>query len=301
MWERIVAHPIVSTACTLGIILVIGALFVQSKVAVSNEYTGSTIGIEPSSNTTIQTAPIQQTYAPTPSSLATDTAPIVIQSNAATSTTPPHNTAQAITEDDLTTLLNELTPHITHVSLDTASTPTTTDTSLNWLYIPPTMVISTTSPKSQTPLQQSLYQYGNDIGSIIQGFDATHTGTVQTLTNAINDRHDTTKEQAVERIGKDMINVGNGILAEGAIPDAAAAGNTALGNSYIASGKALIASAQAENQLDATYIAALQAYNKTSLTVIRAANALSLVFSLNQVSFSRSDPGSVFMFSGGGL
>ena len=292
MWRYAKEHPITSTAISIGLLLFIGALFVQSRAGVSSKYSGTSFGEGDSSQITYQPQPAtQNTNRPTLFSSTTDTVNITISTN--TPPQPPQtarsNFSQSI--DDLSSLSQQTTNHVSIAS------STTISHILDWLNSTTTITVSTSTPDKRTPEQEALYKYGNEIGGIIQAYESIHADSVHVLTDTINDRHDHTKEQAVEKLGNDMKSVGTAILSEEPIPSVAVSANTTLGKGYVDAGNAMIHSAQAQDQANTAYVAAIQAYNKTSIQVGRALNAVALLFSLNGVTFAKTDAGSMFMFN----
>jgi hypothetical protein len=256
-------------------------------------------------NTPIASGQISATPNPVPTpqarpvvAYATQTLPYTVNTTGNGIGTAPQGSYTVVTTDNLDELLQS-------ISLPAGSKPKAqpTGTSVGdinvWNYIPAGL-LSTSSAPSRSGTQDALYQYGNEIGSMIQGYEATHQSVVQIITGAVNDRQDPTKEAAVEKIGRDMIELGNNIIAVDSAPKTIKPAGSALAQSYKTVGTSLIKTAQAQSQRDADYIAALKAYDATADSFTHAFVGIALVFSLNEVSFSQSDPGSVFSFSSGG-
>ncbi|MDB5187891.1 MAG: hypothetical protein JWO50_411 [Candidatus Kaiserbacteria bacterium] len=300
MIERMREHPLIVGSIIAGALLILGAILVQNRASypayVSEQAWNPN---SPSTNGQISAAtnpvPTPQT---TPSqAYATQTLPYTTNSTGNNTGSALQGSYTAVTTDNLDALLQS-------ISLPAGTKPKTQTTSSSvgdinvWSYIPSGLV-STSSAPSRSGTQDALYQYGNEIGSMIQGYEATHQSVVQIITGAVNDRQDSAKEAAVEKIGRDMIELGNNIASVDTAPKTIKPSGSALAQSYKTVGTSLIKTAQAQSQRDADYIAALKTYNATTDTFTHAFVGIALVFSLNEVSFSQTDPGSVFTFSGG--
>jgi hypothetical protein len=170
-----------------------------------------------------------------------------------------------------------------------------------WNFIPSGMIATTSPTPSRTPSQQKLYLYGNEIGSYVEGYDAANSNQTQILSDANNDRQNTTKAAGVIRIGMSLQTIGQGIAQTTAVPDSAISVNTALANSYIAIGKALVIVGQSEGLPDSDLVSAIRAYDASVDTFNKKYIALATLFSVNGVTFSKGDPGSVFSFSSNSL
>jgi hypothetical protein len=195
---------------------------------------------------------------------------------------------------------NALAAELSNPALKSAAnTTTTTGTSaINaWDYIPSGLISIQNASSGRSPVQQSLYQYGNEVGSLIMGYDAAHTDQSQILSNANNDRQNAAKQAAVERIGQDLETVGQGIAEITDAPATAQADNDALSKSYIDVGEKLVAVGKAEPLQDPALVAAIKTYDTAVNSFNETYVALANLFSSYSVNFSSGDPGSVFTFS----
>ncbi len=170
-----------------------------------------------------------------------------------------------------------------------------------WNFIPAGMIATSSPVSGRTPAQQALYLYGNEIGSYVEGYDAQNSDQDQVLSDANNDRQSATKAAAVERIGTSLETVGQGIAETTGVPASAVADNTALANSYIAIGKALVTVGQSEALSDSALVSAIEAYDAAVDTFNKNYIALATLFSTSGVTFSAGDPGSVFTFTSNSL
>jgi len=167
----------------------------------------------------------------------------------------------------------------------------------------PTGLISTTSVShaSRTKTQQDLYTYGNDVGSIIQNFEAQHTGMISLLRNAFSDRQDASKAARVSQIGQAYISLGNEIAGIDSVPTAAATYNNALAQSYISIGKELITVSESEASADAVFVDSIKSYNASADTLNKNFVALAQFFASYGVTFANGDPGAEFVFTNSAL
>jgi hypothetical protein len=169
----------------------------------------------------------------------------------------------------------------------TAPDSTTIDSTNPWDFIPSGLISTTTPPvKTQTAVQKALFQYGNDIGALVQQYDTAHQNQVQAFKDAMASRNDSSKQAALKRVGTDLQQIGTEITQLGNIPTTATVSNAALAKSYTESGKKLVALAEA-----------LPGYDGTVDGFVKNYVALSGVFSSYGVMFGPNDPGNVFSFT----
>ncbi|OGG52953.1 hypothetical protein A3C20_03740 [Candidatus Kaiserbacteria bacterium RIFCSPHIGHO2_02_FULL_55_25] len=184
-------------------------------------------------------------------------------------------------------------------STDTATTPVSSqpDLSLAYSFIPSGLVATTTPGPKRGVLQESLYQYGNDVGSYISTYESASVNTGQVLTDQVHDRRNAQKAQAVRNIGTALQTAGKNLQGIEAVPSIVSSAHVALAESYIEAGISL--SKVPDAQSDGDFIAAIQDYNTAAEQLGRNYVALANVFAGTGVRFSPQDPGSVFIFSGG--
>lgn len=180
----------------------------------------------------------------------------------------------------------------------TPSTSTASGDAIDAYTFIPTTMIATTPSSTRTPSQQSLYDYGNDIGTLIQNFETLHANMASILTNQAEDRENSDKAQALKGLGlayKDLA----AHIAQVEPPSTAASANTALAQAYTNVGDGLIAIPDAADG-DTTFLAAIKSYDAKVDALNRALVAIATIFSISGVQFGASDPGSAFVFNGGG-
>mgnify|MGYP001619925039 CR=1 FL=1 len=170
------------------------------------------------------------------------------------------------------------------------------DLSLAYSFIPSGLVATTTPGPKRSALQESLYHYGNDVGSYISTYEARSANTGQVLTDQLNDRQNPQKAQAVRDIGRAMQAAGKSLQGIEAVPSIVASAHTALAKSYIEAGIKL--SQVPDAQSDGDFITAIQTYNTAAEKLGHSYVALANVFAGAGVRFAPQDPGSVFNFSG---
>ena len=162
-------------------------------------------------------------------------------------------------------------------------------------FIPQGILSVSVSPKKRNPLQQSLFEYGNAVGSYVKGFEDSHQNMLHVLKDANEDRGDETKAAAAAQIGTDYIRLGSEIALINEIPASAKTLNTAFSDANKVVGRNMRAVANAKT--DAEFLNAIDAYNASVEAYVTHFVALANLFGAAEVQFSASDPGSVFTFS----
>jgi hypothetical protein len=190
-------------------------------------------------------------------------------------------------------------------SLSQESAPKTKTSSGNsgvqsaYAFIPSGLMATSSLSPSLTQTQQDLYDYGNNVGSLIQSFEQKNPNESGTLKDQVENRGDPDKAAAVEALGQSLQDLGNSILAMDTVPEAMTSAHAALGNSYVQIGKNLALVPQAQSDTD--FIAAINTYNASADIFTKRYIALAQLFGAYGVKFSPDDPGSVFTFTPTGL
>lgn len=166
-----------------------------------------------------------------------------------------------------------------------------------WDFIPAGLISSATPQDTRTALQQALHQYGNEVGSLIQGFDAVHRDQAQVASDAMHDRQSASKQSVLAKIGEDLKLVGQGMIDITDTPSALRSAHMALAKSYIDDGEKLIAFARTLSGTDANLVVAIKTYDAAVITFTKNYVALATLFSAYGVTFRPTDQGSVFTFS----
>ena len=168
-----------------------------------------------------------------------------------------------------------------------------------YAFIPGGLISTSTQTAKRTKLQDSLYSYGNDVGSLIQSFEQEHGNESQILMDQAQDRSDTDKAAAVQALAAALSALGDSLLTMDNLPSQVSAAHQALGQSYkdIAAKLTLVPQAQS----NADFIAAVESYDASANIFTQNYVALANLFPAYGVVFASGDPGSVFTFSPSGL
>ena len=301
-WIRL--HPYASILGAAGIVIVLGTILVVSRAQ-----TAAPTGVSAWSG---NTAVLGATNTPSgPATVSHANVSGVVAENYGTQTLPytqnvPVSDSQGTIQDstgansiDFNAFIAELTQGSPKAVAASSATSTTGESAVNqWPYIPSGLIsIVKPSTTARSAIQQSLYLYGNEVGSYVSGYDASHTGQAQTLSDANNDRQNPGKQAAVEKIGQDLETIGQGLAEITDTPATAAADNSALAASYTEIGKKLVTVGQSEALSDSALVAAVEAYDSSMDTFNKNYLALAYTFSDYGVTFTSGDPGSVFSFT----
>lgn len=162
-------------------------------------------------------------------------------------------------------------------------------------FIPSGLISSIGQTKKRTAVQEALYQYGNTVGSYIQGFDALHANMLQVLKDAYEDRGNAEKVAFAIQIGADYVRLGKDIESIDDVPKTVQAAHMALAKAYQTSGDAMIAKLKTTNDDD--FLTAVHTYNQSVEDFTKRYIALVTLFEVAEVQFGQDDPGKVFMFS----
>lgn len=204
------------------------------------------------------------------------------------------STITALTEEaasDFGSLLAEIAKGVSAAS-GTTSRPEII-TAFDFL---PTVTVETGARANATPEQQALYAYGNLIGSYIKPFRSGSAETVSILNAQAKDRADAAKGEAVQAIAQRFIDMGERIAGIKSVPESVRTAHDALAKGYRAVGENLANIPSAST--DQEFLGAITKYNTAADSFTTAFINIATIFSLNNVHFEESDPGSVFTFNG---
>lgn len=286
-WIR--RHPYAAVSAVAGLLLIIGALIVESRTATQP----STLSVWGGSG-----APLLNPTSYTPGTIVserpstlgdTSVSPIYIPPRAQDSEAPAPETL------DFDTFVASL---VSPAGTKSVAATTSSDTGLSYSLIPRGLIATETSTRSRSPEQQALFTYGNDAGSYIQTYEDSNKNASVALRDQAEDRQNPQKMQAVKLVAAGLITAGESLLGMEDLPSSVASIHKALAQSYIESGRALSKVPDANG--DDAFLAAINAYNSTADVLVKNYVALATMFPLAGVTFSTQDPGSVFMFEGGG-
>lgn len=284
-WIRL--HPYAAACALAGILLVIGTIIVERRTTA--DPTGLTVWGGSG-------APLLNPSSYSPSELLEN---IDMGSGSSVSPTyiPPSQSAgapQGAEVFDLAQLLSMLTDS----GAPSASIQTSADTGIAYAFIPSGLVSSSLSSVELSEEERRLFNYGNDIGSYIQTYEDSHRGAPVTLRDQAEDRQNAAKADAVKAVAAAISRVGENILGMEEVPESVRSLHESLGESYVRAGERLAAVPDARG--DEAFIAAVEAYNEAADSLAGHFVGISSLFSLSGIRFASQDPGSIFMFSGGG-
>ena len=203
--------------------------------------------------------------------------------------TPSENSPEPSSDDDFEALFAQLVQKTTVTASSEVSTPE------GYSFIPQGFVSTETPTKKRTPEQDKLFTYGNQIGIYVKGYEGTHYGSAQLLKDHIEDRTNPDKIRALKVLGQDMQRFGNDLKDMPDVPANAAGMHRTYANAYYAAGANMILIS--ETSTDEAFVSAIGKYNAVIEKLSVQFQLMVALFGTNEVTFSSSDPGSVFMFS----
>lgn len=163
----------------------------------------------------------------------------------------------------------------------------------------PQGLVSTEQPvKTRTKEQDRLHSFGNAVGTLVKPFEERAKGNAQALKDHAEDRADPEKVAQVEALAVTLAQLGVDILAITDIPESVRAAHKEYGTAYRLLGTHLNALAKA--QTDEEFLNAIIAYNTGAENLTKKFLMLVAIFNANDVTFSSSDPGNIFMFNASG-
>ena len=165
----------------------------------------------------------------------------------------------------------------------------------SYSFIPQGFVSAETPTKKRTPLQESLFSYGNQVGTYVKGYEDMHYGTAQILKDHIEDRANPQKITAVRNLGLDMRQLGFDLQTMSAVPQSVSAAHKSYAAAYKTAGANLVKIA--ETQTDEEFVGAITTYNASVEELSKRFVLLVALFGANEVTFSSSDQGNIFMFT----
>jgi hypothetical protein len=297
-WLR--AHPYLATIAGVAIVIVVGAIFVESHTPAALQNSsitwsgGTPVTGYQSDNSYGQPASPQQI------------AQKVVQGGQgvnvaipqiASSTAPQAGFTPPSGSFNYTELLAALSAQgQTHVSVNTTSGNSNSVIQEAYQFIPQGLVAGTTSAaKAKTPQQEALYEYGNEVGSEIQSFEELHTDQAEVIKDQAEDRTDPTKAAAVVSLGQALESVGTFMQGMQEVPPSVQSLHSALAKSYLDIGAKLQLVAQAQS--DQAFVQAVETYDTSAGTFVGNYASLAQYFSAQGVVFAQQDPGSVFSFN----
>ena len=169
-----------------------------------------------------------------------------------------------------------------------------------YTFIPTGLFSMDTAKKELSASERALFEYGNGIGAVIQGYESSHSNQAAILTDNAQDRTNVQKKAAVVRLGADLVAVGDSIDAVATAPTQLVAAGSELAAAYrlIGTKLALIPNTASDDD----FVKAILAYNLSAESFVQSYVKVALIFQANGISFAKNEPGSVFMMpSGSGI
>lgn len=173
--------------------------------------------------------------------------------------------------------------------------PAQTETGSGYSLIPHGLISVASGAKQRSPEAEVLFVYGNEVGTYIQGFESLHLNSVQMMKDHAEDRGNADKAANVDRLGYEMAELGRDLNQLQTVPADIKAAHAALATSYRLAGTNLTKVAAAKS--DEEFLGAINTYNASVESLAKRFLVVVGIFSANEVSFSSSDPGSIFMFN----
>ncbi|KKW17190.1 MAG: hypothetical protein UY57_C0023G0004 [Candidatus Kaiserbacteria bacterium GW2011_GWB1_50_17] len=293
-WFR--EHPYASAITAVSVVLFLGAYLVKERATVS-----------PISSTTIAWGgtgngfwyPTLGEGIPADSTLGKSLADLYQQMRSTPSFSyipyAPADTSGDMEDNfDLSTLLNQLS---NGESVGSGNDATEDDPAFAdaYSFIPRGLIATSVPESKQTPTQQALYQYGNDAGFYIKLFEERNLSMERILKDQFEDPRDPQKNSMLLALAEGMTEIGFSLEKLNKIPSMATSANTRLSDSYKKMGEKLALIPSAER--DEERIAAILAYNAVVEEYVKSYVALATLFSIAEVKFGSTDPGSIFTFT----
>lgn len=280
-------HPYLATTITVGTLLIFLGSIVASRLGVvGTQSNGNWVGtgsiFSGSDQQAIEAARLRAEEAVKRGSANVEVGPIPI--------TVPTTEGETETEIDFVELLASL------IQPRNATNTVSIDVSSAFSFIPQGLVSTSNLETKRTPTQEALHSYGNEVGTLIQGFESSHTNSVPILKDHAEDRGNAAKAKEVDNLGYALAAFGRDLGQLQNIPPEAAAAHSALATTYRQVGTNLTKVAATTN--DEQFLEAVNIYNASVESLSKRFFVLVSVFTANNVTFSPSEPGSVFMFTG---
>lgn len=279
-------HPYAAVIIGLGGILILGGTIVFQRMGVApTPQSGSWGGAGGAFFGTVRNATPIHTSPNTTSSEGTDDYAVI----------PIYDTSSGGEEGAAPDGLAELLALIVR----TENTGTTsTETPGAYSFIPQGLVSAEKPTKPRTQTQDRLHSYGNAVGTLVKPFEENARINAQTLKNHTEDRDNPDKANQLDALALNLAQLGVDILATTDVPESIQTAHKEYGTAYRMLGTRLTAITKA--QTDEDFLNAIVGYNTAAEELTKKFLMLVANFNSNEVTFSPSEPGSIFMFSASG-
>lgn len=176
------------------------------------------------------------------------------------------------------------------------SEPLSEETSLDaYAFIPSGLISSGSKAEPRTPIQQDLYNYGNEVGSTIQSFESLFRNSPQILKDQFEDRQNAAKNEALLSLAQGLAGVGISLERMENVPEPVRTAHGKVAASYRALGEKLAEVPKARTEQ--AILDAMLSYNTSVEAYIKNYVSLATIISAYDVKFAPEDPGSVFVFT----
>lgn len=280
-------HPFLSTTIGLGGLLLLGGAIVLERLGVTPAtQSGSWGGAGGAFFSTVRPAtPINPLQGKTQAAGTDDYATIPIFDTSLPDEVPqiPEGLAE------LLALIVRPTP---------SGASTTTETPGAYSFIPQGLVSVEKPEKPRTQEQDALHSWGNAVGTLVKPFEDSARTNAQMLKDHAEDRGDANKAAQIEALAFTIAQLGVDILSITEVPESARTAHKEYGTAYRILGTQL--AKLSETGSDEEFLNAIVAYNTAAEELTKKFLMLVAIFNANEVTFSASDPGSIFMFSASG-
>lgn len=302
-------HPYLLALFGLGLLLVI-AVVVQTHMPVRTINTTGNWGTPIVFSSSHDSVPYRADVPVTPPTQAPQNTPINIPgdqnlSSFSYDTTPAPaptvNTAATIinsdTSFDFNAFMQQLTGSAPTKGPAPSAAPSIPDFGQEVYATVPTQLFSTVgnAPPARTDLQQSIYLYGNTVGSFIQNYDRIHPNDAAEVQRYFDSRDTVANVIALKQLGDDLKNIGISMQGISGVPSPIVPAHTALAESYIDIGTKL--SALTAARTDEEIVKAINVYDDAVEIYAKNYTALIFRFAEQGVRFRPDEPGSLFMFT----
>ncbi len=148
---------------------------------------------------------------------------------------------------------------------------------------------------TRTPLQDSLYNYGNDAGSIVESHDERYPNVATVMDAFFKNRSDPTALKGVKGLAASLAQAGQEIAALETVPANVASLNASLALDY--KDLATKLSALTESKSDTELVGAITTYNTSAEAFAKTNVGIATLFSAAGVHFSSTEAGRMFQFT----
>lgn len=176
-------------------------------------------------------------------------------------------------------------------------TPYTIEDLSGVLSLIPTGLMTVAKGVNRSPAQQSLYEYGNTVGEALEELDIQYgSRQVSIMKDFYSDRLSQSKKDAVRSLAHALAETGTILSEEVEVPESVRTLHSKFAGGYRDLGARLLQIVDAEG--DEELLSRINAYNTSAEQFAVSYAGLAQFFSTMGVTFTQSEPGRMFMFTG---